>query len=73
MKNIILLLNEVIDWPPTVTLFLNIWPDVTQMIVPLNNFCGFEKKSKRNIYINDFVIIYLFDFLVFCQVIKQKL
>ena len=62
MKNIILLLNEVIDWPPTVTLFLNIWPDVTQMIVPLNNFCGFEKKRKRNIYINDFVIIYLFDF-----------
>ena len=50
MKNIILLLNEVIDWPPTVTLFLNIWPDVTQMIVPLNNFCGFEKKGKRNIY-----------------------
>ena len=63
MKNIILLLNEVIDWPPTVTLFLNILPDVTQMIVPLNNFCGFEKK-KKNIYtyINDFVIIYLFDF-----------
>ena len=72
MKNIILLLNEVIDWPPTVTLFLNIWLDVTQMIVPLNNFCGFEKKVKE-IYINDFVIIYLFDFLVFCQVIKQKL